>query len=970
MSVYDCEPPQLDCDLPPPDEEISSKRKDHENDFDLDDEELSSYRTIKEHSTITNNVLHLYDSSPPPVDDFFIHKTSYEADELEIPEIEVEMDEIENIHHPVSVAEVNDLENTVPKDETITEEVINPPNLESTEGIEIQSSIEHKTDLELTSNNNNGDIKDTTHKVNDFTLEDMPEDDDDGWGDDIETTVVNILEKLPEVHIEESLQNINDDDDDDEFDNFNDFEQAIPIDRHIEQQISIEKTVVDEPNEFQFEADFSAFEVNFDNQFQSFSNSNEGQEFHTSIEKTTAVIDDETFLNETNNDNDDDDFGDFNDFEHQGPSQDTLIAQQEIQYTQQTLSILDDSEVKTILSEMFPVNKIEADDSTTYPIIHKDKGNENDMKIVNDVESTLALTYDYKDSSTNHILIKALGIDERNILFGPQWAASNMPRFASDLSFNPLEPAKFASSSTSYRTNSTVNSSIISKAKDKDIEKVSKEAQPDIVPEFDWSVAGLTNPLDGKQANTLKPNEESSLPYELGSAFDATQKIAEVVGSDIDNSLTKHIWQSERFEVANTIVRERTIKLPETHIFTPIKSISPVAREVSRESSPIENDKDKRSVVIKEYHDVEYSLESSKKTDQDSDFGDFNDFQSAINDVPIQPLKPAVAATILLPTNVLEPQKLSVLEPQKVIESKQSEIISNTAVNEHEFMPKTVTNFPNQVSNYDVFAELAKAPSKTIEAQKKSIEDDFADFQAAPIILPQKVPIERLQHQPLFREDSSLTLSPSRLANSMHKMSESSQGHQKVTSWMHDSLDSDEISRIEAAFPKCKVDIKKKQHADDDEWCDFQSVSQSLNQVPNHTSDNKKMNSSDNNADTSDWSDFVSVPIVKPSINASQFLSKPNFPSWNQPSKPYVNHTTSFLSSNNSHYDQSFYARTKQPMTITNNFNYTFERQEVSTVSPYQMSNGISTILPDLQFALPKTLINLSRGNGSDTTKK
>jgi hypothetical protein len=368
--------------------------------------------------------LHLYDSSPPPVDDFFIHKTSYEADELEIPDIQVEMDEIENIHHHHPV---NDLENTVPKDETIiTEEVINPPNLESTEEIETpSSSMEHsKTDLELITSNNNGDIKDTTHRVSDFILQDLPEDDDNGWGDNLETTtsavVATHLEELPEERIveEESLQHFNGNlSDDDDFDNdFNDFEQAIPVDRHIEQQISIEKTVVEEPNEFQFEADFSAFEVNFDNQFQSFSNnSNEGQEFHTSIEKTTAVIDDETFLNETSNDNDDDDdFGDFNDFEHQAPSQDP--PSHEIQQTQ-TLSILDDSEVKTILSEMFPVNQITTDDeesSTIYPIISKDKGN--DMKIVNDVESTLALSYDYKDSSTNHILIKALGIDERNIV--------------------------------------------------------------------------------------------------------------------------------------------------------------------------------------------------------------------------------------------------------------------------------------------------------------------------------------------------------------------------------------------------------------------------------------------------------------------------------------------------------------------------------------------------------------------------
>lgn len=78
--------------------------------------------------------------------------------------------------------------------------------------------------------------------------------------------------------------------------------------------------------------------------------------------------------------------------------------------------------------------------------------------------------------------------------------SSNIPRFASDLSFNPLEPQKPSSST------------LKSKSKEPEILKPQtvqppqlqqQQPQPDIVPavEFDWSGAGLTNPLDGEYLN-------------------------------------------------------------------------------------------------------------------------------------------------------------------------------------------------------------------------------------------------------------------------------------------------------------------------------------------------------------------------------------------------------------------------------------------------------------------------------------
>lgn len=89
---------------------------------------------------------------------------------------------------------------------------------------------------------------------------------------------------------------------------------------------------------------------------------------------------------------------------------------------------------------------------------------------IKSVEETNALTYQWANSSSNNVLLNALGIDSRNIvsiflfrifklkipglffestiihvvelkLFGPRWNP-NVPRFAANLGFTPLEPTK------------------------------------------------------------------------------------------------------------------------------------------------------------------------------------------------------------------------------------------------------------------------------------------------------------------------------------------------------------------------------------------------------------------------------------------------------------------------------------------------------------------------------------------------
>lgn len=435
-------------------------------------------------------------------------------------------------------------------------------------------------------------------------------------------------------------------------------------------------------------------------------------------------------------------------------------------------------------------------------------------------------------------------------------------------------------------------------------------------------------------------------------------------GIDIDGISKFSSWQNEAFpaplppsssssaSTSSILVRERTIKLPETHIFTPVKSTSPVS--VSREVT----DDSTSSIIVKEYHDIEYSLEPKRKNEIESDF---DDFQSAPPPFPL----PVISSSI------------SILEPQKAVEKINSETISwpnpGNLVVEDDFSFMIDTKNKEEKKELPV---IGNSPTKHAPLEDENEDDDFADFQAAPLpasILStqhqQQTPsnsflMDDISGKPKVEAKSEpLTLSPSKLVSDI-KTQESSK-----PSWIT-CMDDDEIKRYEAAFPKCKVSPKPQQRQqqqskdDDDDWTDFVGATTTNHQNQHQPSINNFNTAKPSTTATlshqkssDDWSDFVSAPSM-PTVNSisSQILSKPNFTSWNQPiSRPYVHHATSFLSSE----PKSSSSSTRSGITITNNFNY----------HPHQ--NGISTILPDLDFAMPKHLINLPRsGSSSEASGK
>lgn len=430
----------------------------------------------------------------------------------------------------------------------------------------------------------------------------------------------------------------------------------------------------------------------------------------------------------------------------------------------------------------------------------------------------------------------------------------------------------------------------------------------------------------------------------------------------------------------------RTIKLPETHIFTPIKGTSPVSREVvSRDrdlSPPLPTDdplpsSTKNTVpFVKEYRDVEYSLEPIKKTSTIDLDAEFDDFQSAETVVqpPIIPIAdlPALVPDILAPVKAPEKKSETIKWPEPGVISNpldddfsfleiETKVVNSTIDDKVTNITAFKSSNPSILSNSQKIESFVSGveTKATVNGSVSCVDDDadFDDFQSAEPI-PSKV-VEVMKPQ------DPITLSPAHLV---------AQTAQQPSTWIS-SFDDAEISRIEAAFPKCKVNKSTSQtqsNDDDNDWSDFVTA------TPQNPS--KQMA----NGDSDDWSDFVSMPpvtkISSPAKNSisSQVQSKPNFTSWNQPVRnQYVNHTTSFLTNDtklnaSTAYQYPSYITDNVPrpsITITDNFNY-FQSQNQNFQQP-KRSNGVSTILPELDFVMAKqNVVNFSRGGPLDPGKK
>lgn len=186
----------------------------------------------------------------------------------------------------------------------------------------------------------------------------------------------------------------------------------------------------------------------------------------------------------------DDDFGEFNNFE----SSNSIVETQQISLRESMCRIENKNaanKIEDIVTNMFCVVPMLPEIDLKPLIMKTDKI----WQCLKNVEETNALTYQWSNSTSNNVLLNALGIDSRNILFGPRWNTS-VPRFAANLGFTPLEPTKASVESPPSTTS-----------------KMQGASSSDEVPaaQFDWNSSGLVNPLDANSSNSTIISENSNL---------------------------------------------------------------------------------------------------------------------------------------------------------------------------------------------------------------------------------------------------------------------------------------------------------------------------------------------------------------------------------------------------------------------------------------------------------------------------
>ncbi|XP_055848973.1 uncharacterized protein LOC129913982 isoform X1 [Episyrphus balteatus] len=196
---------------------------------------------------------------------------------------------------------------------------------------------------------------------------------------------------------------------------------------------------------------------------------------------------------EDDNEDEDDDFGEFSEVVETNEA--SSIPSSNSGFNLANLN----EKLKPILDMMFPVaNPNDQKDEEAPEYTPSDLNDLNQLTAINQIDTAKALEHQWINSEVRHSLIKSLGVDSRNILYGEKWNSS-MPRYAANLSFNPLEPMK--SDKSTNNSSSSTNTTDYRKRSDSLTSTSTKTDVPAV--EFDWNSSGLVNPLDASQAHTL-----------------------------------------------------------------------------------------------------------------------------------------------------------------------------------------------------------------------------------------------------------------------------------------------------------------------------------------------------------------------------------------------------------------------------------------------------------------------------------
>ncbi|XP_022210993.2 uncharacterized protein LOC111066580 [Drosophila obscura] len=442
------------------------------------------------------------------------------------------------------------------------------------------------------------------------------------------------------------------------------------------------------------------------------------------------------------------------------------------------------------------------------------------------IEQAQALDYQWTSSEMRHSLVRSLGIDSRNILFGDKWNAS-MPRFAANLSFDPLKPLKPLEASSNQQQSVGLEATTAAAAQTSQTEARSgpSNGENGIVVGSSSSTSS-TESAHFDQDNHINTDInsdclESTAAAPAAAAVAATATLSTALsangyGHNLNGSeqLHQQLQQQQQFDlratptpspspppvavaVAVTVAApaaQEEIKasstttstptgyampLKETHIYTPSKSDTAVARTTTL--APIDFDYEiaatgiiiDETVVKKEYRDVEYkpppfgldspsrlassngtsSFELPTTVNPMAEDDDFSDFQSmpARTQAALQPPRngtPTFGEQMILCPAILLPQAIPLAKT--AIEWGDNALSSINA----DEMARIEDLFSTQYKPPTISATVAKQPPQQQQQQQQQEDDEWSDFVSVPV--PQQQQQQQHPQQQSFSNNNNV----------------------------------------------------------------------------------------------------------------------------------------------------------------------------------------------------------------------
>ncbi|XP_013102507.2 uncharacterized protein LOC106083805 isoform X1 [Stomoxys calcitrans] len=565
-------------------------------------------------------------------------------------------------------------------------------------------------------------------------------------------------------------------------------------------------------------------------------------------------------------DYDDDDFGDFNTAQPTNETVSTITTSQSsstIAHAPLPLSVSKNlnERISNIVQMMF--TSVHEPNPLSKEIDAKFKTQKIQDIPFTPIDAAKALEYQWLSSETRHSFIKSLGIDSRNILYGENWNPA-LPRFAANLSFNPLKPMKPIVSNSGSDCFSPplepvpVPSSDCNKP---NVNNLAINKKDDV--ELDWHISTgeqITDASNDKNATitaeipiTSKTEVVSPIPYTADEPPDPLTMFENAVDND-DNKLSTTPPISEMQSVD-------TFSLP-----------SSTGLDVECNFRTLEinqaNGKAKDSLEI-----VVASTTFSGSFKETHIYTPPKTVENSISTPSTSTASPAKSTNIDFD---YERAAMGVIIDETVVKKEYRDIEYNSP-----FTIDSLTRSPQKI-------EAENAPISTIQQPKKNIDnevvddeesnDEFSDFQSVPTTIstkPLPTPTDLSPPANVSTSESSkvsistygMILSPAILIPQAISM----ESNRPKIEWGEAaaSINPEELARIEELFPEPSKSTKSNTNNSSQKSTPTHQAAPTISAAVA----NKELESGN---DDDDWSDFVSVPVVTSLANNNRPISVNN----------------------------------------------------------------------------------------------